>query len=278
MKNINRGTLYVLIAALVFSLGGLLVKLIPYSSLTIVSGRCIFSSIIIGLYFIVTKRKLVINKTTLIGGLFVMGSMCTYVVSNKLTTAANAIVLEYTSSIFIIIFSFLIFKRKPNKNEITATLLVMFGIILVFVDGIKTDNILGILIALLGGVLYSLILMSNAFRGGDSTSSVLIGHILNALIFLPFVIKEVEIVSISFVYLVIFGVIQTGLGFLMLSLGTKYCEPLTASLVASIEPVLNPILVAVFYHESISRLSFVGISIVIVTIIVYNVLSVKESK
>ena len=276
MENDNRGVIYVLIAAIAFSLGGLLVKLIPYSALAIASGRCVFSSVIIGSYFVITKRKLVINKTTIIGGLFVMANMLTYIVSNQLTTAANAIVLEYTSSIFIIIFSFIFFRRMPNKKDIIATALVFVGIILVFVEGIKTDGLLGIMIALLGGLIYSLILMSNAFKGGDSTSSMLIGHVLNAIIFSPFLIKEVDVTSISFVYLIIFGVIQSGLGFLMLSLGTKHCEPLTASLVASIEPVLDPILVALFYHETMTPLSFVGISIVIITIIAYNALSSKR--
>lgn len=277
MKKDNKGVIYILLAAIAFSLGGLLVKLIPYSALAISSGRCIFSSIMISSYFIITKKKLNINKTTIIGGVFVMANMLTYIISNKLTTAANAIVLEYTSSIFIIIFSFLFFNRKPNKKDITATTLVMFGIVLVFIEGIKSDNLLGVFVALLGGVIYALVLMSNAFKGGDSTSSVLIGHVMNAVICLPFVIKEVDVKSVSFIYLIIFGVIQTGCGYLLLSIGTKHCEPLTASLVASIEPVLDPILVAVFYHESITRLSFVGISIVIVTIIVYNAVSAMKT-
>lgn len=276
MKKDNRGVIIILIAAIAFSLGGLLVKLIPYSSFAIASGRCVFSSMIIAAYFIVTKRKLVINKTTIMGGIFVMISMLTYIVSNKLTTAANAIVLEYTSSIFIIIFSYLFFRRIPNKKDIIATAIVFIGIILVFIEGVQTGSLLGISVALLGGVVYAMVLMSNAFRGGDSTSSMLIGHILNAVIFSPFLIKEAEIASISFVYLIIFGVIQTGLGFLLLSIGTRHCEPLTASLVASIEPVLDPILVAIFHHEIITPLAFVGITIVIVTIIVYNALSVRK--
>ena len=278
MKKSNIGTMYILIAAVVFSLGGLLIKLIPFSPLALASGRCIFSSLVIGLYFYVTKKKIKINKTTIFGALLVILNMLTYIVSNKLTTAANAIVLEYTSSIFIIIFEFLIFKKKPSNFDAIITLIVFIGIAIVFIDGINTDGILGIIIALMGGAIYGLIFLINSFDGGDSTSSVLIGHILCAIINLPFLLQESEFTVTTLTSIAVFGIVQTGFGYLFLSLGTKYCKPLTASLVASIEPILNPIIVAIFYHEYMSPLAIVGATIVIGSVIVYNIFSASMSK
>lgn len=277
MKNNTKGIIYVLTAAIVFSLGGLLIKLINLSALAIASGRCIFSSLVFLIYFLVTKRKLVINKTTILGCALGLLNMLCYIVSNKLTTAANAIILEYTSSIFIIVFELIFFNKKPKRLDIIASLIVLFGIVLVFVDGIQTSGVIGIIVALIGGMIYGLVLMANSFEGGDSLSSMFMAHVLCAFIFMPKFIGEIANNFGSFSYLLILGVVQAGMGYLCISIGTKYCKPLTASLIASIEPILNPILVAIFASETMNPLGIVGASIVIITIIIYNYLSTKTN-
>ena len=272
MSKQNKGILCVLLAATAFSLGGLLIKLIPYSSFSIASGRCIFSSLVFALYFIINKRRLVINKTTLFGALFGLLNMLAYIVSNKLTTAANAIILEYTSSIFIIIFEFILFNRKPTKLDIICSSFIFIGIVLVFIDGINTNGLLGIIIALVGGGIYAIVLMANSFEGSDPVSSMFMAHIACAVLFLPFLLKETDFSARTLTYLSILGIVQAGCGYLLLTIGTTLCKPLTVSLLASIEPILNPILVAVFYGEHMNPIAIVGATIVLGSNIVYNIL------
>ena len=51
---------------------------------------------------------------------------------------------------------------------------------------------------------------------------------------------------------------------------------MTASLVSGIEPVLNPILVAVFYHETMGRFALAGAAIVVLGVVGYNVIQARQ--
>lgn len=272
----NEGSILVLLGATAFSLGGLLIKLIPLDPFTINALRCIFSSMVIGGYLLITKHRLVINKTTVIGAIFVVLMMLCYVVSNKLTSAANAIVLEYTAPILVIIFETLFFKKKPDKLSIVICLFVVAGIAIVVLDGAEKGSFLGDIVALLSGVFYALTMMLNDFENSDSLSSVFMGHLFTAFMTI-FCLKNVTgITSQTMLLIAILGIFQAGLGYTLLTLGLKKCEPLTGSLMACIEPVLNPILVAVFYGEYMNIKQIIGCVIVIGSIVAYNIYTSKK--
>lgn len=278
MKEDNKGALLVLLSAIAFSMGGLLIKLIPWQPLSLSSGRCVFSSLIIGLYMLIFKQRIKINKTVIIGAILVCVNLICYVTSTKLTTAANAVVLEYTAPVYIILFSYLFFKIKPKKTDLVICTLVFVGIVIVFVDGLSFGNTLGNLIAVASGVLYAFTMMLNSFEGGDSLSSMLIGHIITVFIGIPSIITEVDFSVRTLVLVSILGIFQAGLGYALLAVGIKHCKPFTASLVASIEPILNPILVAIFYKEKITTSSLIGAIIVIFTVVYYNIKQTRRIK
>jgi len=231
---------------------------------------------VIGGYLLITKHRLVINKTTVIGAIFVVLMMLCYVVSNKLTSAANAIVLEYTAPILVIIFETLFFKKKPDKLSIVICLFVVAGIAIVVLDGAEKGSFLGDLVALHSGLFYALTMMLNDFENSDSLSSVFMGHLITAFMTI-FCLKNVTgITSQTMLLIAILGIFQAGLGYTLLTLGLKKCEPLTGSLMACIEPVLNPILVAVFYGEYMNIKQIIGCVIVIGSIVAYNIYTSKK--
>ena len=274
----NSGSILVLLGATAFSLGGLLIKLIPLDPFSINASRCIFSSLVIGSYLYFSKHKLVINKTTIIGALFVMLMMMTYVVSNKLTSAANAIVLEYTAPILVIFFEMVLFKKRPDQFSILISGLVLMGIGIVVLDGADKGNLLGDMIALLSGVFYALTMMLNEFENSDSLSSVFLGHLFTAFLTVFCIGNLKGLSGQDFFLIAALGSLQAGLGYTLLTLGLKRCEPLTGSLVACIEPVLNPILVAIFYGEYMNTRQIAGCIIVISAIIIYNVYTIRKAK
>ena len=275
MNEHEQGVILVLLGSIAFSIGGLLVKLLPWSALSINGGRCFFSSVVIYTYIRLSKHELRFNKTTILGGICVILMMICYVSANKLTTAANTIVLEYTAPILVIIFEALIFKRPIRKLDIGVCLLVFAGIAIVMIDGLAAGNTLGDLIALASGVFYALTIMLNEFKDGDSLTSILIGHTATVFIGLPFILQETDFSLQTLGLLAALGIFQAGAGYTLLAIGTKKCDAISASLAASVEPVLNPILVALFYGEYISGRAFIGALIVIVSITVYNVLNKK---
>ena len=272
----NSGLILVLFGAIAFSLGGLFVKLIPWNPISINAGRCIFSSMVIGTYMYLSGHKLKLNKTVIKGGLCVCAMLICYVASTKMTTAANAIVLEYTAPIFIIILEALLFNKKPARLDVIVCITVLFGIYIVMTDGMGKGNLLGDIIALLSGLFYAFTIMLNDFKDGDSLSSVLLGHMLTVLIGFVFITRETDFLAKTLLLVAALGLFQAGAGYTLLTVGLKNCEPLAGSLVASIEPVLNPILVALFYGEYMNLKTIIGSIIVIGSIVIYNILSIKR--
>lgn len=276
LKDNNQGSILVLLGATAFSLGGLLIKLIPLNPFAINTLRCFFSSIVIGAYLFISGHKFVFNRTTIMGAMFVMLMMMSYVVSNKLTSAANAIVIEYTAPILVIIFEAIFFKKKPDEISIIITFTVLIGIGIVVLDGAGKGNLLGDMIALLSGVFYALTMMLNEFENSDSLTSVFLGHLLTACMAV-FSISDLPDISYRTMALIAaLGIFQAGLGYTLLTLGLKKCDPLTGSLMACIEPVLNPILVAVFYGEYMSIRQIAGCVIVISSIVIYNIYNSRK--
>jgi len=155
---------------------------------------------------------------------------------------------------------------------------VFFGIIFVFIDGLAIGNMFGNILACFGGLLYAVVIMMNNFKGGDSLSSMLLGHILSGVIGASSIIQETNFSTLTITYVALLGLVQSGLGYLLLAIGSKMTKPLNASLIASVEPVLNPVLVALFYGETMSKYALVGFVIVIVSIILHNIYQIKANE
>lgn len=260
-----------LAASICFSTGGLFMKLIPWNPLAINGARNLIACVVIGIYLIVIRHKLVINPTVLIGALCMAGVTTGYAVANKLTTAGNTIILQYTAPIWIMIMVYFFFGKKPSTAGAISILIVLAGILCFFFEGMSTGRWLGDAIALLSGVFYAGVFMLNSFEKGDALSSVFLGQLLCGIVLSPLILKETDF-SAPVLWSVFFlGAVQVGLAYIFFTYGTKYIDPLTASIINAIEPILNPLLVAVFYGETLGRLSFIGAAIVLFGILYYNI-------
>ena len=276
MENKKSGTIYVLLAAILFSIGGLCIKMVPWSALAINGARNLISVIIIGFYLKATHHKLVINPAVIFGALCMTGTTTLYTLANKMTTAANTIVLQFTAPVFVIFLTWLFFKKRPGRKDVITCLIVFVGILCFFIDGLSTGNTLGDILAVISGVSYAGVFMMNSFEKSDSLSSIFFGQALSALIGIWFVFGETDFGLMSMSGIILLGVFQLALAYIFMAKGLENTPAVTASLTAAIEPILNPILVAVFWHELITPLSLVGAVIVIISIVVYNVSKVKE--
>jgi len=269
------GLLCVFAAAVLFSIGGLFIKSVPWSSMAINGGRSTISVIVIGTYLLLTKHKLRFNLPIFLGALSAASTSLLFTFANKLTTAANAIVLQFTAPVFIIILMWAIFKEKPKKLDVITCIAVLAGIVCFFVDSLSAGGMLGNILATISGVSYAGVFMMNSSKRGDPVSSAFFGHLTGALIGLPFVFAETEFTLSAVSCVVILGVFQLGTAYILLSEGIKYTPPVAASLIAGIEPILNPIWVAIFNGEMITALSLVGAVIVLGSIITYNCIKAK---
>ena len=276
LKNKNSGgILLVLIAATLFSMGGLCIKMVPWSPLAINGARSLISVLVLATYLKIIKHKIVVNSAVLFGAVCMTGTTSLYCAANKLTTAANAIVLQFTAPIFVILLMWALKNEKPKKMDILACVVVFSGIICFFIDGLLVGNMLGNFIAVLSGVCYAGVFMMNSFEKSDAISSVFLGHALSAVTGIGFVFRETDFGVQTLTGIFLLGVFQMAIAYIFMSKGLEQVSAITASLTTAIEPILNPLLVAFFWGEMISPLSLLGAAIVIVGVIGYNMFKIK---
>ena len=270
------GTLCVFIAAVLYSLGGLCIKVIPWNGLSINSARNIVALVVVGGYLALTRHKLRFNRWIALGALSVCGTNVLFSVANKLTTAANTIVLQFTAPVFVILLGMLFWKRKPKKLDLVACALVLFGVVFFFVDSLESGGTMGNILALLSGISYAGVFLLNELPDADPICSVFWGDLTSVFVGLPFLMQETVFTRTVFISIFVLGAFQVGLAYVLMCIGLKTTPPVTASLISGIEPVLNPLLVAAFYRETVGPMALVGAIVVIVSVVGYNVLRSKE--
>ena len=266
----RKGIAAMLAASVCFSLGGLLIKLIPWNPLAINGVRNLIAACVIGLYLLVIHHRVRFNLTILVGGICMSGVTTFFALANKMTTAGNTIILQYTAPIWILLLSLVFFGKKPGRTEVLSIGIVFFGIILFFLEGLSTGRYLGDALALISGIFYAGVFMLNSFEKGDALSSIFLGQLLTGLTLSPLVFRETEFGCTVLLCVFLLGAVQVGLAYIFFNFGTRLTDPLTASIINAIEPILNPVLVAVFYGETLGPLSFAGAAVVITGILVYQ--------
>ena len=268
----RRGVWFVFLAAVLYSIGGLCIKVIPWNGMSINSARNMVSVLVVGGYLLLTRHRPRWNRWIALGAVSVCGTNVLFSLANKLTTAANTIVLQFTAPIFVILLAAVFWRKKPGKLDLTACALVLLGVLCFFVDSLEMGGTLGNLLALLSGLSYAGVFLLNDLPDADPISSVLWGDMLSVILGFPFLLEETAFTPLAIASVVILGAFQVGLAYILMCIGLRTTPAVTASLISGIEPVLNPLLVALFYREAVGSMALVGAVIVIVSVVGYNVL------
>jgi len=273
----NRGILCVFLAAVLYSIGGLCIKVIPWNGMSINGARNLISILVIGPYLLLTHHRLRFNPFIGLGALCVCGTNVLFSLANKMTTAANTIVLQFTAPIFVMLLGILFWKKKPKKLDLVTCVLVLAGVLCFFIDGLEMGGMAGNLLALLSGLTYAGVFLLNDLPDSDPICSVFWGDVLSVILGLPFLLQETVFTPTAIVSVIILGAFQVGLAYILMCIGLKTTPAVTASLISGIEPILNPILVALFYQEPVGPMALVGTVIVITSVVAYNVLRSKQT-
>ena len=282
LKNRSSDTfprLAVLASALLFSTGGLFFKIIPWDALAIGSARSILAGTAILIWLLIRKHKFRINRTVLIAAAAISITNTLYALANKLTTAGNTIVLQFTMPVFVILIMLCFFHRKPSVLEIGTCVITLLGIVLFFVDSLSAGNMLGNLLAVLSGMAYAVFFVWNSREDSEPYTTILISYVIAALIGLPSLLRTDIAGASSGTLLSVLGLglLQQAAGHILFAVGIKRTPAVTASLISGIEPILNPILVAVFYHEMLTPLSLFAAGLVLSAVLFYNIRTAKSA-
>lgn len=272
--------LFVLMAALLWSTGGLFIKWTTLNAYEVTFYRCFFAFLTVA-YF--TRREgWGINGITVITSILYAALLLLFVIATKMTTAANAIFLQYTSPVYMLIFEPLIFKERFRPFDLITVLICIGGMSLFFVGQLNPNDVAGNLIALGSGLcmgFYFLLLRLPRSQEVNRASSVIYGNLILMVLMLPFGIAAFPDLNVKDIFAVSFlGIIQIGLAYTFFTLGiARGVRSLEAGIICYIEPVLNPVWVFLLLGERPTRWAVLGGMIIITAVLAHTIKRSKSS-
>ncbi len=280
MTKENKTIVEMLVCAALWSIAGVLMKFIPWNGFAVAGMRSLIAGATIFIYTRIKHYKLVVSKKTLLCGFFTGLLYTCFAVSNKLTTAANAIVLQFTSPVFVILISAVFLKTKIRKRDFIVVLFTLTGISLFFRDQLGPGYMLGNIIAILAGVfMAAMFVIVGNLEGEARFSGIIFGQLFTFLIGLPFIIITKPVFdTTSVIFILILGIFQLGIAYILYVKSSRYCPPLACCLLGALEPLLNPVWVAIFYGEMPGIFAIIGAAIVIISITVWCVVDSISDK
>jgi drug/metabolite transporter (DMT)-like permease len=256
-----RAIALLLLTALLWSTGGLFVKLVHWHPLSIFSARGIVASVV----FLIWLRRVPLRFTPFLvaGAAGYMGAQFLFIFSTRMTTAANAIFLQYTAPIYVLIFGVWFLGERPRRIDWITMVVIFAGMMLFFGQDLTFEGLYGNLAAILGGVaLAVMIVCTRAQKDSHPAQIFLIGSCLGGLIGLPSVLQETW--SLTDVAIIAYlGIFQTGLAAALYSIAIRQVPALESNLILMLEPVLNPLWVFLVIGESPVPLALLGGAVVL---------------
>ncbi len=256
-------------AAVFWSFGGVLAKAIPFGGLSIAAVRGVVAGVTIGIYRRSFQFKS--NPTTWLAAVALFLTTVLFLIATKLTSAANAILLQYTSLFFIILLNWRVDKQKLGLHDALALLGIGIGMILFFYPQLSRDALIGDGLALLAGLMFALVFYVNKQVNAAPLDSVLMGNLMSVvLIPLIFFDAQVTFDVMPWMLLLIMGIFQLGFGYIFFALGIEKISATQSNVIATLEPILNPIWVYIFLGEPLTWYALLGGLFVLSSIVFYN--------
>lgn len=263
-----------LLAAILWSSGGVLIKSIDWTPLAIAGSRSLIAIVVISLLQPTTIKKL--SWRVAPGALAYALTVILFVVATKLTTAANAIFLQYTAPIYIALISPWFLGERTRWQDWVLIALALSGIALFFFDRLSLDGFWGIIAALGSGFSFAwMTILMRRQRNGSPEAVVLLGNLVALVLALPWMIPVVNLRQ-NAPWLLALGVVQLAIPYLLYSAAIRHVRALNASLISIIEPVLNPIWVMLLRAEIPAPWSVLGGAIVVASSLLRSVLAGRE--
>lgn len=272
----NRAIMTLILAAFLWSLGGLFIKLVTWHPMVIAGVRSGIAGIVMLAFAGPLPRRF--SKTVWLGAVcYTLLAGC-FILSNKLTTSTNAILLQFTSPIWMALLTTFVLKQPLHKRDFVVIVAVMVGMVLFFVGDLSIGNMLGNVLAIVAGVVLAVMIL--IMKRDPSTNPLHMTLLGSALLFtlgLPFAFMyppEISVLNIASILTL--GIFQLGLGYVLFTRAIHYVTPLEAVLIPVIEPLFNPIWVILFIGEKPSPYALLGGVLVIGSILWKQVYEAKQ--
>lgn len=250
--------------AVLWSFGGLLIKLVNWHPAAIAGGRSAIAALLF--FFILGRPTLKMTRSQWAAAFAYAATVILFVFATRLTTAANAILLQYASPVYTILLSAWILKEKSSIIDWGAIFFILGGMVLFFIDGFEMGHVLGNVLAILSGVSFALMVVFLRKQKQSSTwEPIFWGNVLTAFAGLAFMTEPYPDLT-GIVSLLALGIFQLGLSYILYTIAIRRVTAVEATLVPVIEPVLNPVWAFLGLGELPGAWALVGGILVLLTV------------
>ena len=273
----KKGLIYISLAALLWSSGGLFIKILTLDAFQISFYRSAIAAVTIIVISKVNKKKLNYEFDII----SVLCSLCyalvliMFVVAAKLTKVANAIFLQFTAPIYLLILEPVFLKTKFEKKNLIALIFCFTGMVLFFFGKLELSGIQGNLIAIGSGISFALFTLflkwkKQIHKTEDTMIYIVVGNILVCIFCLPFMFNNLTLDLTQFLILLYMGIFQIGISYIIFNEGVKYISATESMIIAMLEAILSPIWVFLGVGEVPSGYAIAGSLIILITIVWRN--------
>jgi len=273
------GALAVVACAFCWSIAGLFIKLIDWNPFWIAGLR----SLIAGAFLFAVVRTWRLNWSwpLVAGALANALCMVLFVLANKMTTSANAILIQYWAPVATAFFGVLLLKERIHKEQIAAIGATLAGLVLLFLDKLGPGALWGNLAALASGLAFALMMIFTRMqKDGTPLQSLMLSHVIAAGVSLVVAaFQPLPAITLgSGAAILVLGIVQMGFAAVFFSYGIKRISAVTASLLAVIEPVFNPVWVLLVLGETPSGWTLAGGALILVSVTAASVMGARRSR
>lgn len=258
----SRAILLLVLSGIMWSTGGLLIKSIPWPPLAISGLRGGFAALTL---FLIGRHSRFTWSPAQVGAAICYALTVTFfVLANKLTTAGNAILLQYSAPVYVALFGYAFLGERSTWVDWMTIIVLFSGLALFFFDELTTQGVLGNILAILAGMSFAgLTLLLRKQKNETPADSVLLGNILTLLIGLPVILTGTTAEATPWLLAVVLGVVQLGIPYILYTTAIKHVTALDAMIYPVIEPILNPILVFLVLGEILGSWAMLGGTLVL---------------
>jgi DME family drug/metabolite transporter len=233
------GPWFILAAATLWSTAGAAIKLCALSGWQINLGRSLVAAAVLALLIPGARRRP--DRSVLLVAVAYAFTVLLFVLANKATTSANAIFIQDTAPLWVLLLSPWLLHESPSRGELVSVPFFLLGLVLFFFDQLSPGQALGNVIAVGSGVAFALCILGLRKLGPRNVGAIVWGNALAALLSLPLALRG-PTPTVRDLGLVLFlGIFQLGISYALFARGLRHTPAVEASLLALVEPVLNPV-------------------------------------
>jgi len=262
-------------AAVLWSLAGVLIKWVSLPALAVAGFRSAIALPVLLIFF--GRRAVNFSAAQLIGGIAYAATLTLFVSATKLTTAGNAILLQYTAPLYVAMLSGWLLHERTRWFDWTAIAAVLCGMSLFFLDKLSAGGLTGNILAIISGFAFaSLVLAMRKQKDASPAGSAILGNLLTVLICLPWMVQSPP-GGTDWIGLALLGVFQIGLSYVFYAVAIRNVTAMEAILIPMLEPILNPLWALLCMGERIGPWALLGGVVVILSVLFRGVMDYRRT-